>query len=171
MDPKTKTDRYILDQVTPSLGPQERVILCAYLVAPIEGGKVGVFISAATSMAAFAVLTDQRLLLIQTRIGAFEPLLENHGLIGLQRSGIQGAYAGRKLILELSDGRMLEYQDNRSSKHVSTQREFFERAESTFGRSRAAASRAGSQQAWSVIGTVVGVALAVAYVLYRIYGR
>jgi len=118
MDPRTDTDRFIVEQVQPLLRPQERILVCAYLVPPIRGGRIGIFISAATSMAALAAITTERLVVIQTRIGAFKPLHENHGVVSLERSDIKGAHVGSTLILELSNGRMLEYQDNRSSGKV-----------------------------------------------------
>jgi len=169
MEPGTDTDRYVNEQVRPLLQPGERVAVCAYLVPPIGGGRIGVFIDAATKMAAFAAVTDRRLILIETRIGAFGPLLENHRVRSIPREQIKGAFIGKKLIVELSDGSLIEYQDNRSAKHVSTQREFFERLESTYGRSQRAATRAQKEQLWTAAGLVVGVVLAAVYVYFRLH--
>ena len=155
----TETDQFILQQVQAAIGPHESVSVCAYLVPPIEGGKVAVFVNAATKMAAFAAITSNGLVLIQTRIGAFKPLLENHGVVKLRRSEIKGTYLGAKLTIELADARMLEYQDNRGSGHVSTQREFFERLEATFGRSEAAARKAQRERMWTILGMGVGLLL------------
>ena len=171
MDPRTDTDRFIVEQMQPLLRPQERLLVCAYLVPPIKGGRIGVFVSAATSMAAFAAITTERLVLIQTRIGAFKPLLENHGVVSLERSDIKGAHAGSTLILELSDGSMLEYRNNRSMAQVSTQGEFFDRVESTFGRSATAASLAGRRQWNGAIALAVGIVLALLYAAYRLHGQ
>jgi hypothetical protein len=44
MDPRTDTDRFIVNQVEPLLRPQERLLVCAYLVPPIKGGRIGVFV-------------------------------------------------------------------------------------------------------------------------------
>jgi hypothetical protein len=171
MQPASDTDRYVIEQLQPVLRPGERIVVCAYLVPPIEGGKVGVFIKAATAMAAFAAITSERLLLLQTRIGAFAPLLENHGLVSLERAQLKGAHAGSKLLIEHADGRIFEFQNNRASRHVSTQKEFFERIESTFGRSEAAVRRSTNEKLWKVAGAGIGIALAVGYVLYRLHGR
>ena len=171
MDPRTDTDRFIVEQVQPLLRPQERILVCAYLVPPIRGGRIGIFISAATSMAALAAITTERLVVIQTRIGAFKPLHENHGVVSLERSDIKGAHVGSTLILELSNGRMLEYQDNRSTSHVSTQREFFDRLESTFGRSDTAASLSNKRQWKGLVSLGVGIVLALLYLLYRMRGH
>lgn len=91
MDPSTDSDRYVIEQVNPLLEPGERVAVCAYLVPPIEGGKIGVFIDAATKMAALAAVTDRRLILVETRIGAFGPLQENHGVRSIPRERIKGS--------------------------------------------------------------------------------
>ena len=53
MEPVTDTDRYVLEQVRLQLQEGERVAVCAWLVPSIEGGKIGVFVDAATKMAAF----------------------------------------------------------------------------------------------------------------------
>lgn len=168
MDPRTDTDRYVIEQVTPLLQPGERIAVCAYLVPPIEGGKVGVFIDAATKMAAFAAVTDRRLILVETRIGAFGPLHENHGVRSIPREQIKGVFAGARLLIELSDGVMLEYQDNRAASHVSTQREFFERVESTYGRSHRAMARSQNDRLWRAVGLVVGLIIAGVYVYLRL---
>ena len=166
-DAKTDTDRFILEQGRAVLQPGEEVLTFAYLVPPIEGGRVGVFISAATAKAAFAVVTSQRLLLIETRIGAFAPLLENLGVVSIERKDLKGVHVGTTLIFEVADGRMLEYQSKRSLKQVSAQGDFFGQIEAILGRSEAAASLASKKSWTNLVATVVGVLIAIAYLLYR----
>ena len=168
MVPQTEADRYILQQVQAVLQPGEQVLLCAYL-APIVGGgsKIGTFVQAATLMAALAALTDRRLILIQTRIGAFKPLLENHGIQSLDRQSVKGVFVGASLLLELADGRMMEYQNNASKKDVSTQTEFFRQLPLLFGPSERASRAAHKKKLQNLIGLALGVAIAAIYVWYR----
>lgn len=168
MDPKTDTDRYVIEQVAPLLQPGERIAVCAYLVPPIEGGRIGIFIDAATKLAAFAAVTEARLILVETRIGAFGPLHENRGVRSIPRERIKGVFAGERLLIELIDGGMLEYQDNRTARHVSTQREFFERLESLYGRSPRAIARAQHERLWRAIGLFAGLIIAAVYLYLRL---
>lgn len=171
MEPRTDADRFIVEQLQPVLRANERILVCAYLVPVIRSTGVWAFVSAATSSAALAAITSERLLLIECRIGAFQPVLENRGVVSLERAEVKGADTGSGLVLDLADGRMLEYQDNRASTHVSTQTEFFARVESTFGHSEQAARKTRDQRWLSWIATAVGIALAILYALYLSRGR
>jgi hypothetical protein len=170
MVPQTEADRFILQQVQSVLEPGEQVVQCAYL-APVVGGgsNLGTFMRAATLMAAFAVLTDRRLILIQTRIGAFKPLLENHGIQSFDRQTLKGVFIGSSLLLELADGHMLEYQNNSAKKDVSTQAEFFRQLPQVFGTSEGAARVARNQRLQSVVGLAVGAVIAAVYLWYKFH--
>ena len=167
MTPQTDADRFIVEQLRPVLQPGESVLSCAYLAPVIDGGKVAVFVQAATRMAAFAALTDRRLLLVQTRIGAFKPLLENHGVQSLDRAAIKGVFVGATLMVELVDGSILEYRNNAAANDVSSQTEFFRVLPSALGTSTAAAGLARKNRRQSLVGLALGVVLAAAYVWYR----
>jgi hypothetical protein len=55
--------------------------------------------------ALYAALTDRRLVLVATRVGAFGPLLENRGVEILERPKIVGlAVDDRAIQLQLADG-------------------------------------------------------------------
>jgi len=177
MVPQTDADRFIFDQLRPALAPDEPVIACAYL-APVLGGSgvIGSFVGAATLMAAFAVLTDRRLLLIRTRIGAFKPLLENHGVESIDRSAIRGVHFVPRLprrapsvLIELGDGRMLHYLTRARSTDVSTQAEFMDQLARVFGDSAAAARIARNDMMINWGGIAVGIALAGAYLWFRLH--
>ncbi|GAC1542787.1 MAG: hypothetical protein NVS3B10_07130 [Polyangiales bacterium] len=167
MTPQTDADRFLLEQLRPVLQPGESVLSCAYLAPVIEGGKVAVFVQAATRMAAFAALTDRRLHLVQTRLGAFKPLLENHGVQSLERAAIRGVFVGATLMFELADGAILEYRNNAAAKDVSSQAEFFAVLPVALGTSATAASAAQKKRRQSLIGLGLGIALALLYVWYR----
>ncbi len=171
MEALTETDRFILEQTRGSLEEGERVLVCAYLTAPIKSGGVGAFVEAASAEAAFAALTDRALLLVRTRIGAVRPLLENHGVTRVNQREILGVHLDTTVVFELADGRMLEYRSTPSDAHVSTQREFFERLRGTFGRSERAEAEVTRRQRLRWVATGIGLALAAAYVAYRLVIR
>ena len=173
MTTTTETDNFVLAQANPVLRPGEAIATWAYLMPPIStggsriGGAVRAFANAATKSAAFAVVTNQRLLLFQTRIGAFKPLLENHGLQSFERSLIRGASVGSTLLIELTDGQMIEYQVKRSTSHVSTQASFFAQLESLLGRSEAAHKLGASKNRANQIATAIATAIAIGYVAFK----
>lgn len=111
---RTDADRFIHEQVRPLLRPDERVQHQAYGLA---GGPA--------SPAFFAVLTNERLLLVQTRVGAFAVLLENHGVEAFERSTIGGVDVdGETITLGLLDGRTITITVGRRVKKLSNQVEF-----------------------------------------------
>ena len=174
---ETDADRFILAQLHPVLSAGETVIVCAYL-APVIGGSgaIGAFARAATMTAAFAAITNRRLLLIHTRIGAFKPLLENHGIESIERSIIRGVHFVPRLPrraasfrIEVSDGRMLHYLSSATKTDVSTQTEFLRRLPQMFGESAAAAGLARKEIVLHWGGLAVGTALGLAYVLLHLH--
>lgn len=175
--PTTETDAFILSEASKCLVAGEQVITWAYLVPVVSSGGAGIggaaatFANAATMSAAFAVLTGRRLVLIHTRIGAFKPLLENIGVQAIERSSIRGAAVGKTLVLELGDGQMIEYQAKRGTSHVSTQAAFFSQIESHLGRSGTAHAMLASRSRATKIATGIGIALALAYVMIRVFAR
>ncbi|HEX7600255.1 MAG TPA: hypothetical protein VF316_01575 [Polyangiaceae bacterium] len=164
---QTETDHFVLQQLQPVLQPGEQVAACAYL-RPIVEGRMSSFVHAATRMAAFAALTDRRLLLVQTRIGAFKPLLENHGVVAFERASVKGVAMGQRLVVELVDGQLLEFQHEPSLKGVSTQAEFFRQLQQAFPTSVVGASHLASQRRLQVVGTAVGIVIALLYVWWKL---
>jgi hypothetical protein len=172
----TQTDAFISSEANRLLVPGEEIVNWAYLAPAISSGStirgaVRAFADAANKSAAFAVITNHRLLLIQTRIGAFKPLLENIGVQSLERSAIRGAAVGKTMLIELNDGTMLEYQVSRSTSHVSTQRSFFAQVESLLGRSETAHGMLTSKNRAKLIATGIAFALVVGYFALKVLAR
>lgn len=162
----TDTDRYILEQVRAHLDAQETVESWAYLEEPIEHGKVKAFTSAAKAKAYFAVLTNQRLLFIETRVGAFHPLLENHGVESYRRAEVIGVHVGKSFVISLDDE--LEFQHNPSTKYVSTQREFFERMKANFDALEDRLAHEQKTLRKDRLVTALGLAIAGAWLVYKL---
>jgi hypothetical protein len=96
---RTEADRFVDAQVRPLLRPGEQVQHQAYT---LSGEPTGTLLGAARSAAAaahFAVLTDQRLIFIETRQGAFGPLLENGGVEEIERSAVTEAFRAERAIV------------------------------------------------------------------------
>jgi rhomboid protease GluP len=143
--PMTRADSFIEEQSRALLDADERVEDTAYLVTHLDGGIA----SALSAHAYFAILTHRRLLLIKTRVGAFRPLLENHGVESIDRSALVGArvtpwYEGGAFELWLSDGRTLSFQADRSAKHVSGQPAFLKTMSELYPFTGAAVPAAGT---------------------------
>jgi hypothetical protein len=84
----TEGDRFIAAQVSQQLRPRERVTHQAYaLSADTQAALINIGVTGY-----FAVLTDQRLILIKTRLSPFRVRLENRGLEALDRAVIVGAH-------------------------------------------------------------------------------
>jgi hypothetical protein len=171
----TQTDTFILSEMNRARVPGEEIVTWAYLVPPVSSGRRGIggaartFVNAATQNAVFAIITNRRLLLVKTRIGAFAPILENHGVESFELSAIRGAAVGSTLVVELANGTLLEYQVDRSNAHVSRQNEFIAQVESLLGRSDNARAMLTAKKRTQMIGLWLGVALAVGYSALRFY--
>lgn len=145
----TTTDEYIREQVQPLLRSGEQLLHTGYLVT-MGSGLVG----AMRAKASFAAVTDQRLILIKTRVGAFRPLLENRGVDSIERGNIKGAIVyGSGLTIELEDGSKLTTSARRS-RHVSGQKDFLRFWESEYG-GREASRRLESRRKLVLVGVVV----------------
>ena len=169
MNTTTKADGFINETVRPLLRPGETFVSSAYLYPKLEARTgVGSFVQAATAKAAFAVLTEQRLILVETGLGVLEPLLENHRTRSLEKSDIAGVFTGKTLMIELTDGAMAQYANNRGSKFVSTQRAFFEGLEQALGRSEKAAALAKADARSTLITRALIAVAVVGYAAYRL---
>jgi hypothetical protein len=98
----TRTDRFVDEQVRPLLVAGEQVQHQAYGTDRELRGTVANL----TAKAFFAVLTDRRLLFVQTRAGAFSVPRENRGVESLWRSDIVGVDddGDGKLVFRLAGG-------------------------------------------------------------------
>jgi hypothetical protein len=87
----TEGDHFIRDQIAPELRPGERITHQAYAL------------SGDPAVAYFVALTSERLFVVNARVGAFKPLLENQGLRSFPRESIQGAARNdRRVTIDLA---------------------------------------------------------------------
>jgi hypothetical protein len=114
---RTKTDQFLADEAKKFVEPGETVEQQAYGYDREETGV--------TTKALYLVLTNRRLAVIQSRLGAFGPLRENRGVTLLERSVIQRVEADeRHLRFFQSDGSVFDFFAEWSEKHLSNQRRF-----------------------------------------------
>jgi hypothetical protein len=112
-------DRFIANQLRGVLDRGEVIEHTAYLESPSGTSPSGS--GKGISAAYWAALTPRRLLLIQAPVGAFKPILENKGVVIIDRASIAGANALGALTLVLTDGRRFDFYAQRASKHASGQ--------------------------------------------------
>ena len=128
-------------------------------------------VSAARATSAYAAITTQRVVLFQTRRGAFGPLKERGPVHTWERTQIQGAAVrGRLLILAPADGELLQYEVARSNRHLSTQVDFLDRIESLLGRSAAAVLLLESERQARKLVLAFGMAFAAVYLFWKWQG-
>jgi len=130
---ETAADRYIQGQLADKLMPGERISHQGYGTTrrlhrggggSVLGGLLA-FASVASTKGVFVAITEERVYLIWTRVGAFAPLLENRGVDVIERARIVSATRDRSngLLIELDDRRVITvYVDKH--KTLSNQRVF-----------------------------------------------
>jgi hypothetical protein len=129
----TEGDRFIAQTVGPLLQPGEQVQHQAYGQKERADGVV----AAARNVGLFAVLTNRRLIFVKTKIGAFKPVLENHGVDEVPREAIVHAVEDDYLItFALHDGTMRTLLVPPQEKHFSNQRAFIRDVPRILGASR-----------------------------------
>ena len=98
---ETEGDRFIAGQVAAQLRPRERVTHQAYTMsADVEPALINIGVKGF-----FAALTDQRLILVETRVGPFRPRLENRGVESIERAAIvRGERRNRTVHVSTRDG-------------------------------------------------------------------
>ena len=112
----TKADRWLEAELAPMLSPGEVVEHQAYTLDH-DPSQVG-------GHAYWAALTTQRMIVIEARVGAFGPLLENRGVTSIDRRAVRGVRVDdRALVLdvEAAPPRLLFVVD---TKKASNQRAF-----------------------------------------------
>jgi hypothetical protein len=138
----------------------------AYLVTDTGGGLVG----GLQRQAYFGALTPTRLYLVTTRVGAFKPLLENHGVRTIERAQISGVYfAGASLVIGLVSGERLELVVPKCDL-VSGQATLPTLLAAQHGKTEAASEIGRRWRMRSIVTMVAGLAIAGAYVYYLVYG-
>ncbi len=98
---KTKADYFVAGQVAPQLRAGEVIQHQAYVFDREPGGGWRY----ALARADFAVLTNQRILLMRTRVGAFGVLRENRGFETTEREWISNVTVDdRSIVLTFTNG-------------------------------------------------------------------
>lgn len=115
----TKTDRWLAEEASKLLESGETVEQQAYgsdTADPgLDGGTKGLYV----------VLTNRRLIVIESRIGAFGPLRENLAVRRIERDEIERVDADeRHLSFVLKDGQVFEFYAQWRERHLSNQRRF-----------------------------------------------
>jgi hypothetical protein len=129
----TEGDRFIAQTVGPLLRPGEQVQHQAYGQKERAEGVV----AAARNVGLFGVLTNQRLIFVKTKIGAFKPVLENHGVDEVPREAIVDAVEDDYLVtFMLHDGTARTLLVPPQEKHFSNQRAFIRDVPRILGNAR-----------------------------------
>jgi hypothetical protein len=125
---RTDGDRYIQAQVAPQLAAGEAITHQAYGVDRALGGRgaLGQLADAYRQKGLFAAWTGTRLFLIETRVGAWKPLLENKGVEVIERARIRAITRTdeRSLVIALDDGTTRTIVVDGRTKHFSNQDAF-----------------------------------------------
>jgi hypothetical protein len=133
---KTDYDRWLAGEAVKQLLPGERVLHQAYGFDREERSDFN-------TAALWAVLTDQRLLFIRSRVGAFWPLKENLGVVAVPRDAIVQIVADeRHLRFVVADGRVLDFYAELSERKLSNQKRFLRDVPRLLGSSGAPAGQA-----------------------------
>ncbi len=162
----TETEQYIASEIASHLRQGESPIAFATLQDPSSGGML----SAMKAKGYLAALTDQRIILIETRIGAFKVLQENRGVTFIERAAISAVAITDIIIVQLSDGSTRHFQhQSRVGKYAATEQSFRDTLHAPYSQSIAAADLARTHKLKKIGGLVLGLVLAGLYIGYRAY--
>jgi hypothetical protein len=117
---KTDADRFVHEQVRRLLAEGEQVQHQAYALDRDPNASL---MGAASANGFFAVLTNRKLFLVKTRVGAFGPLLENRGVEVLLRRQIAAEPIENGMVIGVADGSTRTLVVQRTNK-LSNQRAF-----------------------------------------------
>ncbi len=93
---RTEGDQFIVNQVAPVLRPWERVSHQAFARPNVAGALITL-----GGKAHFVVLTNERIILIETRAGLLGARLENHGVESIERSALGAVTLGADGVLRI----------------------------------------------------------------------
>jgi hypothetical protein len=131
LEMRTKTDRWLGEEAAKLLASDERVEQQAY---GFDLEKVS-----AVGSAFYVVLTNQRLLVIRSRIGALGPLRENRGVISHERKSIERVDSDeRHLHFVIRGAAPFDFFADWSERHLSNQHRFLRDVPRLFGNPMAA---------------------------------
>jgi hypothetical protein len=159
-------DRFIYEQLGNHLAA-EPAVYTAYLETATSGTVVG----GLQRKAYWAALTATRLHLIEARVGAFKPLLENNGLRVIERATIAGVLArGTSLTIALAGGERLAFVAKRKPQHAAGQTQFIDELALRHGGGEVAAEMGSHARLKTIGGVVLGLAVAGYYGYQQLYG-
>lgn len=117
---RTKTDHWLAQEAAKLLEGNEVVQQQAYGLSGDVGG-----VAVAMLHAMYVILTDRRLLVIKSRIGAFGPLHENNGLRTFARTDVASVdHDERHLRFHFANGDKLDFYAEWSERKLSNQHRF-----------------------------------------------
>jgi len=159
-------DRFIHEQLAARLAPGETIFHTAYLESMPSSGVVGNL----RRKGYWLALTAERLWLIETRVGAFKALTENHGVEAIERAHIQGVHAtASSLTIALVGGRTIALAGSRKPKYTTRQASFFDELAMRHGGTPVAAELGRSQKKQAILGAVAALVIGGIYVGYQMY--
>jgi len=161
----SRGDDFIAEQLQGQLDPGEKILHTAYFQTASGRGLGG----ALRTRAYWAALTPTRLLLIQTRVGAFKPLFENKGIEIIQRSAIEGVHVDKaRMLIVLSDGSRFAFLADHRPKHASGQADVLRELAQSHSNEGLSATANKEFRTKKMLGIVVG-GLAVAFFAYQYF--
>jgi hypothetical protein len=91
----TEAETYIDEQLASELRPGESIQHRGYLETIMKGS----ILSAIKAKGYLTALTDQRLFLIQTKVGAFKPYLDNKGVTAYELDEVEVASVNKRMVV------------------------------------------------------------------------
>jgi hypothetical protein len=161
---ETDADRFVQEQLQPLLRQSEQLECAAYLATTMSSGSV---VAAARAKAYWAAFSNQRLFLIAARLGAFRPLRENRGVMHYERGQIAAAAWGVNVVFRFPEGNELQLQARRGK--LSSQPQFIDLVRQQYGQTPAAQGIQRSISKKNLWSSLLGFALAGAYLAYALY--
>lgn len=151
-------DRYVRDQLAPRLAHGETLEHTGYLTT-LTGDSA---VSGCSARAYLVGMTDQRLLMIETRVGGARPLLENHGVESIALTDIDSvAINGGFLSIALKSGSRHAYTHKKDARYFAGQAALRQALLVRFARRGSAAealSKRGNRRWLLAVGFVLAVA-------------
>jgi hypothetical protein len=160
----TDTEQYIRDQLQSSLREGEQIVHTGAFARGVAGGGIS------PTKGYLAALTNQRLLLIHTRVGAFKPLLENEGMTEIELANIRAVAGGAELSIRFHEGEDLELRAAAGSKKHAPETQALQQALiASYGQSEEAKALARGKRRSAILSLVLGLGVAAAFIAYREY--
>lgn len=146
---------------------QQPTFFTAYLETASGSGVVG----GLTRKAYWAALTGTHLYLIEARVGAFKPMMENKGVRAIEREQIKGVhYKGNSLVIALAGGSELAFDAKPRPNLVSSDVAFCNQLLTHHGGTPVANQIQKNARIKTIVGVVFGLAIFGYYGYQMAYG-